>query len=143
MRRPLRRPSPTSFAGEVETIRAASGTVQPVKARMFINASFMVSTLPAMAPLPSLGIPRLGSGAIAGSVLTMKEAFINILAFTGCTVPEAARMVSTSPAKLVGEGRRKGRLVRGYDADVTVLRPDLSVETVWRGGKLAYSWEGG
>src|ERR687897_476046 len=81
------------------------------------------------------GIPRLGSGAIAGSVLTMKEAFINILAFTGCTVPEAARMTSTSPARLVGEGRRKGRLVRGYDADVTVLTPDLSVETVWRGGE--------
>src|SRR5215208_5291709 len=88
------------------------------------------------------GVPRLGSGSLAGSVLTMREAFMNILAFTGCTVPEAARMTSTSPAKLVGEGRRKGRLVPGYDADVTVLTPDLSVEAVWRGGKLAYSWEG-
>jgi N-acetylglucosamine-6-phosphate deacetylase len=85
------------------------------------------------------GVPRLGSGAIAGSVLTMVEAFRNILAFTGCTVPEAARMVSTSPARLLGEGRRKGRLVPGYDADVTVLAPDLSVEAVWRGGRLAYS----
>ena len=85
------------------------------------------------------GVPRLGSGSIAGSVLTMKDAFMNILAFTGCTIPEAARMTSTSPAKLVGEGRRKGRLVPGYDADVTVLTPDLSVERVWRGGKLAYS----
>jgi N-acetylglucosamine-6-phosphate deacetylase len=89
------------------------------------------------------GVPRLGSGAIAGSVLTMREAFMNILAFTGCTFPEAARMISTSPAKLLGEGRRKGRLAPGYDADVTVLTPDLSVETVWRGGKLAYSWGGG
>src|SRR5829696_3974306 len=88
------------------------------------------------------GVPRLGSGSLAGSMLTMREAFMNILAFTGCTVPEAARMTSTSPAKLVGEGRRKGRLVPGYDADVTVLTPDLSVEAVWRGGKLAYSWEG-
>ncbi len=88
------------------------------------------------------GVPRLGSGAIAGSVLTMREAFMNILAFTGCTVAEAARMTSTSPAKLVGEGRRKGRLVPGYDADVTVLTPDLSVEAVWRGGKQAYSWDG-
>ena len=88
------------------------------------------------------GVPRLGSGAIAGSVLTMREAFMNILAFTGCTVPEAARMSSTSPAKLVGEGRRKGRLAPGYDADVTVLTPDLSVETVWRGGRPVYSWGG-
>ena len=53
------------------------------------------------------GVPKLGSGAIAGSVLTMREAFKNILAFTGCTVPEAARMASTSPARLVGEGRRR------------------------------------
>lgn len=84
------------------------------------------------------GVPRLGSGAIAGSVLTMDEAFKNIQAFTGCTVPEAARMVSTTPARLIGEGRRKGRLVPGYDADVAVLGPDLSVEATWRGGKRSY-----
>ena len=84
------------------------------------------------------GVPRLGSGAIAGSVLTTNEAFRNILAFTGCTIPEAARMASTTPARLIGEGRRKGRLTPGYDADVTVLAPDLSVEAVWRGGERVY-----
>ena len=88
------------------------------------------------------GVPKLGSGAIAGSVLTMREAFKNILAFTGCTVPEAARMASTSPARSIGEGRRKGRLAPGYDADVTILAPDLSVQAVWQCGVLAYSWEG-
>jgi N-acetylglucosamine-6-phosphate deacetylase len=84
------------------------------------------------------GVPRLGSGAIAGSVLTMNEAFRNILAFTGCTIPEAARMASTTPARLIGEGRRKGRLTPGYDADVAVLAPDLSVEAVWRGSERVY-----
>ena len=84
------------------------------------------------------GTPRLGSGAIAGSVLTMNEALRNILAFTGCTFPEAARMTSAAPARLIGEGRRKGRLSPGYDADVTVLAPDLSVEAVWRGGERVY-----
>jgi N-acetylglucosamine-6-phosphate deacetylase len=88
------------------------------------------------------GVPKLGSGAIAGSVLTMREAFKNILAFTGCTVPEAARMASTSPARLIGEGRRKGRLAPGYDADVTVLAPDLSVQAAWLSGERAYYWEG-
>ncbi|MCA1848568.1 MAG: amidohydrolase family protein, partial [Actinobacteria bacterium] len=87
------------------------------------------------------GVPRLGSGTIAGSVLAMNEAFRNILAFTGCTVPEAARMASTTPARLVGEGRRKGRLAPGYDADVTVLAPDLSVRAVWRGGERVYEKE--
>jgi N-acetylglucosamine-6-phosphate deacetylase len=88
------------------------------------------------------GVPTLGSGAIAGSVLTMSEAFRNILAFTGCTLPEAARMASTTPARLVGEGRRKGRLAPGYDADVAVLGADLSVEAVWRAGEAAYEKEG-
>lgn len=83
-------------------------------------------------------VTRLGSGALAGSLLTMDEAFQNILAFTGCTIPEATRMASTTPARLIGESKRKGRLVPGYDADITVLAPDLSVEAVWRGGEQVY-----
>jgi N-acetylglucosamine-6-phosphate deacetylase len=89
------------------------------------------------------GAPRLGSGVIAGSVLTMVEAFRNTLAFTGCTVPEAARMASSTPARLIGEGKRKGRLAPGYDADVTVLAPDLSVKAVWRGGERVYGGKEG
>lgn len=85
------------------------------------------------------GVPRLESGVIAGSVLTMDEAFKNILAFTSCTLPEAARMAASTPARLIGEGRRKGRLMPGYDADVTVLAPDLSVSNVWKAGKRVHA----
>lgn len=88
--------------------------------------------------LDTSGISTLENGTFAGSVLAMDEAFRNILAFTGCTVPEGVRMVSTTPAKLIGEGRRKGWLVSGYDADITVLRPDLFVEAVWKGGSPVY-----
>ena len=81
------------------------------------------------------GVPTLSDGTIAGSILTMDEAFRNILAFTGCTVPEAARMSAATPARLVGE-ERKGRLAPGYDADVTVLGPDnLAVAAVYKGGE--------
>ena len=84
-------------------------------------------------------VPRLlESGEIAGSVLAMNEAFRNILAFTGCTIPEAARMAAATPARLTGEGERKGRLAPGYDADITVLRPDLSVEAVYKAGSRVY-----
>ena len=81
---------------------------------------------------------RLGSGAIAGSLITMVEAFQNILAFTGCTIAEASRMASTTPAQLIGEGKRKGRLVTGFDADLTVLGPDLSIKAVWKNGGEVY-----
>jgi N-acetylglucosamine-6-phosphate deacetylase len=83
-------------------------------------------------------VPTLESGELAGSVLTMNEAFRNILTFTGCTIPEAVRMVAATPARLAGEGQQKGRLAPGHDADVTVLRPDLSVEAVYKGGSQAY-----
>ncbi|CAA9443594.1 MAG: N-acetylglucosamine-6-phosphate deacetylase [uncultured Rubrobacteraceae bacterium] len=85
------------------------------------------------------GVPRLEDGTIAGSILTMDEALKNILAFTGCTLPEAVRMAAATPARLVGEGKSKGRLVPGYDADITVLRSDLSIEAVYKGGSRIYS----
>lgn len=81
---------------------------------------------------------RLSSGAIAGSLITMIEAFQNILAFTGCTIAEASRMTSTTPARFCGEGRNKGRLVPDYDADITILGPDLSVKAVWKSGEKVY-----
>ncbi len=85
------------------------------------------------------GIPTLSDGTIAGSILTMDEAFRNVLAWTGCTIPEAARMAGATGARLVGEGARKGRLAPGYDADVTVLSNDsLGVVAVYKGGEKVY-----
>ena len=85
------------------------------------------------------GVPVLESGAFAGSVLAMNEALRNILVFTGCTLPEAVKMAATTPARLIGEEGRKGRLAPGYDADVAVLRPDFSVEAVYERGSRTYS----
>ena len=88
--------------------------------------------------LDDSGLPTLEDGMIAGSVLAMDKALKNILNFTGCTVPEAIRMAAATPARLVGEGERKGRLAPGYDADITILRPDLSVEAVYKSGSRVY-----
>ena len=84
------------------------------------------------------GVPKLEDGTLAGSVLAMNEAFRNVLAFTGCTVPEAVRMAAATPARLIGEGGRKGRLASGYDADVTVLGSEFSVEAVYKSGSRIY-----
>lgn len=84
------------------------------------------------------GVPALEDGTLAGSILTMGGALKNILTFTSCTVPEAIRMAAATPARLVGEGERKGRLAPGYDADITVLRTDFSVEAVYKSGSRVY-----
>lgn len=57
------------------------------------------------------------------------------MAFTGCSLPDAVRMAATTPASLIGESMRKGRLAPGKDADIVVLSPELKVEAVWSKGE--------
>lgn len=83
------------------------------------------------------GVPRLDDGTLAGSVLTMDRAVRNVMDFTGCTLPEAIRMAAATPSTLMGAGR-KGRLARGFDADVVALSANLEVVAAWAGGELVY-----
>jgi N-acetylglucosamine-6-phosphate deacetylase len=73
------------------------------------------------------GVARLANGALAGSTLTMDVAFRNIIAATGCSVAEAARMCSSTPAASIGLAEHKGRIAPGFDADLVILDRDLRV----------------
>lgn len=76
---------------------------------------------------------RTASGTLAGSLLTLDEAVRNVVRWTGCAVAEAVRAATRIPADLLC-CRSKGRLEPGADADLVLLRPDLSVAaTVLRG----------
>lgn len=80
------------------------------------------------------GVARLSNGALAGSTLTMDAAFRNILAATGCSLAEASRMCSGTPACAIGIADRKGKIAPGYDADMTILDRDLQVVKTIVGG---------
>jgi len=71
-----------------------------------------------------------GTDQLAGSTLTMDEAVRNVIAFTGVTVEEAARMASTTPATVLGVEDRHGAILPGRDADLVVLEEDLSTAGV-------------
>ena len=79
------------------------------------------------------GVPRLPDGTLAGSALLMHEAVWNVMEITGCSLPDAVKMASSTPAALIG-ARSKGRLAPGFDADLVALSPNLEVETVWTRG---------
>jgi N-acetylglucosamine-6-phosphate deacetylase len=81
------------------------------------------------------GVPRLESGTLAGSILTMDEALRNIKSFTGCTIAEAVRMATSTPSRIIGEAGSRGRLAPGYCANVVVLSSSLKVEGVWVRGE--------
>jgi N-acetylglucosamine-6-phosphate deacetylase len=77
------------------------------------------------------------TGALAGSTLTMGAAVRNAVRLMGVSLPDALRMASATPARVLGLERRKGSLVPGRDADLVVLGADLAVEGTMIGGDWA------
>jgi N-acetylglucosamine-6-phosphate deacetylase len=80
----------------------------------------------------------LADGTLAGSVLTMADAFKNILHYTGCSLEEAVQMCSVNPAKQIGVFDRKGSLTVGKDADIVILDENLDVFMTICKGHLSF-----
>jgi N-acetylglucosamine-6-phosphate deacetylase len=80
---------------------------------------------------------RTADGTLAGSDLSLDRAVRNLVAFTGCSVPDAVATVTATPARLLGLADR-GRLERGARADITVLDADLAVVATVVGGEVAW-----
>ncbi len=83
------------------------------------------------------GVPRLGDGTLAGSVLQMVRAVLNFAEAAGVGLRDAVQAASVVPARLLGLGR-KGRIARGCDADLVVLDRDGSVVLTLVGGAIAF-----
>ncbi len=83
-------------------------------------------------------LARLEDGTIAGSILTMDQALRNLVRLVGISLEDTALMLSTTPARVLGLGHQKGRLLPGYDADLVLLDADLRVQATFCRGQVAY-----
>ena len=81
-----------------------------------------------------LGGVRLDDGTLAGSTLTMDQAFRNLVLELGLTLTDASRRVSTHAADYLGIADR-GRLALGVWGDVVVMDQDLQLTDVLVEGK--------
>jgi N-acetylglucosamine-6-phosphate deacetylase len=79
----------------------------------------------------------LDDGTIAGSTLTMDRAFAKLTAAVGLSLPDAAAVCSTTPARALGL-QGFGVLAPGAVADFAVLDRDLRVVQTWIAGTLAF-----
>ena len=78
-------------------------------------------------------------GSRAGSTLTMSRAFANLRRFTGLPAFELAKLLSANPADLLGMGDRKGRILPGYDADLTLITDEGAVAATFVEGRRVYT----
>jgi N-acetylglucosamine-6-phosphate deacetylase len=83
----------------------------------------------------------LDDGTLAGSSLTMDRAFAKLTSEIGLSLPDAAIVCATTPARALGL-QGFGVLAPGAMADLVVLDRDLRVVQTWVSGVLAFELPG-
>lgn len=82
------------------------------------------------------GVCRDADGKLAGSTLTLDRALRKMISL-GVPLPEALRMLTENPARVLGLEKRKGILASGADADIVFLDENLEIAGVMtRGSSL-------
>jgi N-acetylglucosamine-6-phosphate deacetylase len=81
---------------------------------------------------------RLADGTLAGSILTLDRALVNLMAATGLTLAEAWPTTSRTPARSIGLAHELGALAPGYRADLVLLDQQCAVVATVVDGELVY-----
>jgi N-acetylglucosamine-6-phosphate deacetylase len=124
-------------------VRMAWRSLGPDRLNLVTDAVAVLGSEPGASRLGAVDVTvddrgvRTADGVLAGSDLSLDCAVRNLVAFTGCAVPDAITTVTATPARLLGLADR-GRLERGARADVTVLDGDLAVVATIVGGEVAW-----
>lgn len=80
----------------------------------------------------------LDKSAFAGSVATADRLVRTMVLIAGCSMPDAIRMITENPAKVMGIADKKGSLVPGMDADVVVFDKNINIKNTIIGGRIVY-----
>ena len=77
--------------------------------------------------------------AFAGSVATMNLLVKNMVKWVGVPLPQAVKMATLNPAKVIKVAHRKGTLTPGKDADLTIFDEDFDVKMTTVKGRVVFS----
>lgn len=80
----------------------------------------------------------LDKSAFAGSVATADRLVRTMVLIAGCSMPDAIRMITENPAKVMGIADKKGSLVPGMDADVVIFDKNINIKNTIIGGRIVY-----
>ena len=65
--------------------------------------------------------------SFAGSVATTDRLVRTMVQIAGLSVPEAVKMVTANPARIMGLGATKGSLEKGKDADIVIFDDNINI----------------
>ena len=82
---------------------------------------------------------RLKDGTLYGTALTLNKALQNAMKFLGLPIPEAVRLLTLNPAKVLNIDRRKGSIVVGKDADIVIFDKHFKVKTTIAEGQIVFN----
>jgi N-acetylglucosamine-6-phosphate deacetylase len=77
--------------------------------------------------------------AFAGSVATADQLVRNMIKLAEVPLLEVIKMITLTPATIMGVANTKGSLEVGKDADVVVFDDDIQIDTTIVKGKIVYS----
>jgi N-acetylglucosamine-6-phosphate deacetylase len=81
------------------------------------------------------GVCRDERGALAGSSLDLAGALRHFIAVTGCDLPTASHLCSTTAAEFLGLSNERGSIAPGLRADFAILDRDLQPVATVLGGQ--------
>ena len=85
------------------------------------------------------GVAKLmDRSAFAGSVATADRLVRTMVQQADVPLAQAVRMMTATPARIIGVDARKGMIAPGMDADLVLFDQDINIEMTIVGGKIVY-----
>ena len=101
-----------------------------------VTESYLGEVLPENRVIIEAGVAKLPDRSFyAGSIATMDRVFKNAVLNVGLSIEDTSKMMSETPAKIMGVGDFKGVLEVGFDADFLVIDGNMDVEKVFVRGE--------
>ena len=86
------------------------------------------------------GVAKLPDrSAFAGSVVTADKLVKNMITLAGVPLIDAIKMITLTPATIMGVNGSKGSLVTGKDADVVIFDDEINIHHTIIGGRVVHS----
>jgi N-acetylglucosamine-6-phosphate deacetylase len=85
------------------------------------------------------GVAKLPDrSSFAGSVATADRLVRNMINMAGVSLADAIRMITVTPARILGISDQKGSLGKDKDADIVIFDDNINIEMTIVGGRIVY-----